>query len=334
MIMPVIKANAYGVGVKGIIPILNNNNIKIVGVAIVDEGIYLRKLGYSEDIFVLNQPLVSEIPSIIKYNLTIGASSDVFVHELGKYKDKFKIHIEIGTGMGRTGIHPYRVQPFIDILKQYSNIQVDGVYTHFSCSDTDEEYTKKQIKSFNVAIDSVNNNYENIKYIHACNSAGVLNFKEAHFNLVRPGLMLYGYLPEEYLYEKIDLQGSCILKSKISYVKEVDKDTSIGYGRSYITTKKTKIATVLVGYADGIKRILSNKGKVYINGKLCDIIGKVCMDSFTVDVTGVDNVCESMDVYIWDNDNITIEDIARNSDTISYEILTSISNRVVRRYEN
>ena len=144
--------------------------------------------------------------------------------------------------------------------------------------------------------------------------------------------MLYGYVDDEISEEKIKLYPSCVLKSKISYIKEVEEGSSISYGRTFITKRKTKIATVLIGYADGIRRLLSNNGYVVINKKLYPIIGSVCMDSFMVDITELEDAHIGMDVYIWDNENITLEEVADRCNTISYEIISTISDRVARKY--
>ena len=149
-IMPVIKANAYGSYLNERLDFLNNFNI--VAVAIVDEGVFLRKIGYKKDIFVLNQPDTEEIEKIIDNNLIVGISSDHFVDDLGKFKEEVKVHIEIGTGMGRTGVHPKRTEEYIDKIKKYPNIIIDGIYTHLSSADIDPEYTKKQLKSFDIAV--------------------------------------------------------------------------------------------------------------------------------------------------------------------------------------
>lgn len=331
-VMPIIKANGYGSYINQRFDIFNDCNIKIVGVAIVDEGIDLRESGYEKEIFILNQPIKEEIEKVIQYNLIIGVGSVEFLDELGQFKDEIKIHMEIGTGMGRTGINPYRVKEYIETLEKYPNIKLEGIYTHFSCSDCDEQYTKTQLKSFHIALKQLKEKIDNIQYIHCANSAGILNFKESHFNLVRPGIMLYGYLPEENLKNKIDLIPSLKLKSRISFLKTVPKDRSISYARTFITTRETKIATIPIGYADGIKRALSNKGKVVINGKLANIIGRVCMDAILVDVTDLENVKVNDEVYLWDNQNITIEDISKVCDTINYEIISTISNRVIRKF--
>lgn len=331
-IMPIIKDNAYGTYLNTKIKDLENFGINIVGVAIIDEGIKLRELGYNGDILILNQPMVTEIEAASKYNLIMGVGSIDFLHALGKYKHEFKIHMEIGTGMGRTGIRPSRAEEYIETSKQYANITIDGIYTHFSCSDCDEEYTKQQIHSFNIALDVAKAKLHNLRYIHCCNSAGVIDFKDAHFNLVRPGLILYGYYPVDYLKDKIDLKPSIKLKSKISFLKTVPEGTSISYGRTFITKRESKIATVPLGYADGLRRCLSNKGKVVINGKIAPIVGTVCMDCFMVDVTDLDDVNVYDDVYIWDNENIHVEDIAKIYGTINYEVISTLSARIRREF--
>lgn len=331
-IMPIIKDNAYGTYLNTRIKDLENNGINIVGVAIVDEGIKLRELGYNGDILILNQPIETEIEAASKYNLIIGVGSIDFLHALGKHKDEIKIHMEIGTGMGRTGIRPSKAEEYIETAKQYPNIIIDGIYTHFSCSDCDEEYTKHQINSFNMALNVAKDKLPKLRYIHCCNSAGIIDFKEAHFNLVRPGLILYGYYPVDYLKYKIDLKPSIKLKSKISFLKTVPEGTSISYGRTFITKRESKIATVPLGYADGLRRCLSNKGKVVINGKIAPIVGTVCMDCFMVDVTDLDNVNIYDDVYIWDNENIHVEDIAKIYGTINYEVISTLSDRIRREF--
>lgn len=235
--------------------------------------------------------------------------------------------------MGRTGINPKRTFEFLQEAKKYPNVMIEGVYTHFACSDTDEEYTKKQIASFNVAIDVIKRNNVNLKYIHCCNSAGIINYKEAHFNMVRPGIILYGYYPTSELCGKVELKPALKLKTRISFLKEVEEGTSISYGRTFTTKRRSKIATVELGYADGIRRCMSNKGKVVINGKVFPIVGTVCMDSFMVDVTDLEDVKVGDEVYIWDNENITVEDIANIYGTINYEVISTISDRVVREYK-
>lgn len=327
-IMPVIKANGYGTYINKRLDILNMFNI--VAVATVDEAVFIRKLGYNKDIFLLNQAYETEIPKIVDNNIIVGVSSKLFLEKLGTYEKKIKIHIEIGTGMGRTGIHPYKVEDFIKLIP--NNVIVDGIYTHMSSADIDDEYSKKQIQSFKIAVEKIKENISNIRYIHAAASNAILNYPEAHFNLVRPGIIIYGYAASNDTFNKISLKPIAKLISKVNYLKEVDEGTSIGYGRSFITNKKTKVATVPIGYADGFRRTFSNGWKVYINGKKVPIIGKICMDSFMVDVTEIENISVGDNVFIWDNENIKLEDLANKCDTINYEILCTISDRVPRAF--
>ena len=337
-IMPVIKANAYGTYINKRLDILEKFNI--VAVALVDEAVELRNLGYKNEIFVLNQPYKEEIEKIIKYDITGGVSALNFVEEIGKKLEDIKIHIELGTGMGRTGIHPNRIIEFIDKIKEYSNIKIEGLYTHLSSADCDDEYTKKQLKSFYFASQKAEEYIGKLKYIHCSASNGILNYsldkpndKQNNIdNLVRPGIILYGYEPFDKAYEKIHLKPVCKLKSKITFLKEVDSGTSIGYSRSYITTRKTKVATIPIGYADGLSRGLSNKGEVVINKQKAPIIGKICMDGFMADVTDLENVSIGDDVYIWDNEIIKLEELASLCNTINYEIISTVSNRVPRIY--
>jgi len=328
VIMPVIKANGYGTYINRALDVINQ--FSIVAVATVDEAVELRKLGYKNEIFVLNQPFESEIEKIIEFNITIGISSKLFLEQLAITGKNVKVHIEIGTGMGRTGIHPYKVEQYLEKLS--NNIIVDGIYTHLSSPDIDDEYTKKQIDSFNYAVNKAKEILGEIKYIHAAASNAILNYPESHFNLVRPGIILYGYPASDTTLQKIKLKPIAELKSKITFLKVVDKGISIGYGRSYVTDRETKIATVPIGYADGFRRTFSNGWEVLINGKKVPIIGKVCMDSFMADVTELEHVDVGDEVVLWDNENIKLEDLAKKCDTINYEILSQIGERVPRKF--
>lgn len=233
--------------------------------------------------------------------------------------------------MGRTGVLRNNLSEFLKQLKQLENIKTEGIYTHFATSDGDLEYTYKQIECFNEAVKQIENEIGKVKYIHTSNSAAIMRIPKLTGNMVRPGIMLYGYYPTTELKECIELKPSCTLKSKISFIKNVEEGTSISYGRTYITSRKSIIANVPIGYADGIRRNLSNKGYIVIHGKKAPIVGTICMDSFMIDVTDIPNVKIGDDVYIWDNNLITLDEVAKNCDTISYEILSTISNRVIRK---
>lgn len=325
-IMPVVKANGYGSHINMRLDIMNR--FDIVAVALVSEAIYLREIGYDKEIFVLNQPALEEIDLIINNNITIGLSDLSFLEELGKRKDNVKVHIEIDTGMGRTGV--LDLDNFIFELKKYSNVIVEGIYTHLSSADSDYEYTDKQLEKFERSVVILKEHF-NLKYIHSSASNGLLNFKSSYCNTVRPGLILYGYESYPGVLNKIDIKPVCRLKSKITFLKEVEEGTSISYSRSYITDKKTKVATIPMGYADGIRRSLSNRGNVVVNNTIVPIIGKVCMDSFMIDVTNLD-VKVGDEVYLFDNELIKVEDIASIYDSINYEVISTISDRVPRKF--
>jgi len=326
-LIPVIKANGYGtyINKSNII-----NNFNIVAVALVEEAIELRNNGYKNDILVLNQPSIKEIDNIFKYQITPSICNNEFLDELIKRNKEIKVHIEIDTGMGRTGIKDLSL---INKIINYPKIKVDGIFTHLSSADNDKDFTNKQIDSFNNYLKEINKKITNIKYIHMAASNGILNYQNSYFNTVRVGIISYGYESYKGALNKLKLEPISKLVSEITYLKEVDINTPISYNHTYYTKRKTKVATIPLGYADGIRRDLSNKGYVVINNKKAPIIGNICMDSFMIDVTDIDNVKLGTKVYIWDNEIIKIEDIATLCHTINYEIISTISNRIPRVFK-
>ena len=327
-VMPVIKAEAYGTYINRLKNYINLFNI--VAVALVSEAVNLRKIGYEKEIFVLNQPDVTEVDEIIEKRITVGVSDFEFIEKLGESRKKVKVHIEIDTGMGRTGIQKNELEDFAKTIKNYDNIVVEGIYTHLSSADYDREYTEEQFSKFEECVKIAKNIFGNLKYIHSSASNGILNYADHKYNMVRAGIILYGYPSFNKTYDVIDLKPVCKLKSKITFLKEVESGTSISYSRKFITERKTKIATISIGYADGIRRSLSNNGNVVINGFKAPIVGNVCMDSLMADVTDIPNVKLGDEVYIWDNENITLEEVADKCGTINYEIMSEISARVPR----
>ena len=361
-IMPVIKANGYGTYVNKNLNLIKD--FSIVATAIVDEAIEIRNVGFNNEIFVLNEPAVEDIENILEYNVSVGVCDINFVEELARMamnlNKKAIIHLEIETGMGRTGIFVKDLVNFLNRLEEintkYNNtIVVEGIYTHFSVADSKDEaninYTKNQIKIIEEASKIIKERINTIKYIHCSASSGILNYINREeennnedrkiFNLVRPGIILYGYEPYEEAFKyslkneerTYDFKPISKLKTKIVYLKEADENQSISYGRKFISDKKMKIATIGIGYADGYRRSFTNKGKVFINGMLCNVIGTVCMDSCMVDVTPLgDNVHVGDIAYIWDNEHVMLEDLANIDNTINYEIISCISDRVRREF--
>ena len=322
-IMPIIKANAYGTYINKNLSILNH--FQIVAVAEVSEAIEIRKTGYRKEIFVLNQPSIEELKDIYNFNITIGLSELEF---LRKVDLPIKVHLEIETGMNRTGIKLEDLKSFMKEIHQNENITVEGIYTHFSSADTDLEYTKKQFNTFEKAVEIAKEEFD-LKYIHCSASNGILNWKEELSNTVRPGIIMYGYEPFKGAKEKIPIEPITVLKTKITYLKEINPGESISYNRRYITEKPMKIATIPIGYADGLRRELTGVGEVIIQGEKRRILGSICMDSCMIDVTGL-NVKVGDPVIIWDNELITLEEIASKCNTIHYEIMSTISERVER----
>lgn len=327
IIMPVVKANCYGTYLNKDSELMNK--FSMVAVAIVDEAIHLREYGYKNDILVLNQPYVEEIDDIIDNDVVIGISSSDFLDHVISLDKSIRVHIELETGMGRTGVLKDNLDSFLDKLKS-SNIIVEGVYTHLSSPDIDDEFTYRQISLFEEGLEKVKDVFPNIKYVHYAASNGILNFELGGCNMVRPGLILYGYPSSKTTISKISLEPVARLKSKISFIKNIKAGDSISYGRSFVANKDMKIATVGCGYADGIRRELSNKGYVSVKGKRCRIVGKVCMDSFMIDVSDIEEVSIGDDVYIFDNELVTLDEVALVCNTINYEILATIGERVPR----
>lgn len=323
-LMPVVKANGYGTHINKRLDVLNNFNI--VAVAILDEAIEIRKLGYKKEIFVLNPISSDEVADAIKYDITIGLSNKNLISLINK---KLKVHLEIETGMNRTGIKLVDLDNFILEVKKNKNIIVEGIYTHLSSADIDDKYTLRQLYLFRKAVNIVKDNFKNIKYIHSSASNGLINYDDGVSNTVRPGIIMYGYESFKGSNDYINIEPVCKLKTKVSFVKELDKKESIGYCRKYISKKKMKVATIPIGYADGLRRSLFKKGKVLVDGRVVDIVGNICMDSCMIDVTDLD-VRVGDTVYIWDNRELTVDDIAKQYKTINYEVISTISDRVPR----
>jgi len=335
-IMAVIKASAYGGGSIEIAKVLVQNGIERFAVAIPEEAIVLRKSGIDKPILVLTPPTLSDLQSIVEYNLIPSISDIETAKELNELcytnNKRLKIHVEIDTGMGRTGTQPEEAISLITQINTLSSLEVEGLFAHFSSAESDAEYTRKQIYIFEKTVNELIQQGINIAIRHVCNSAGIVLFPETHYEFVRLGLMLYGYYPDEALKGKLSLKPSLILKTKIIHIKDVPAETSISYNRTFTTKRPSRIATLPIGYADGFKRALSNKGFVLVNGRKAPIAGRICMDLSMIDVTDIPNVKKGDEVIIFDNTNITVEELAELCGTISYEIISTISPRIPRVY--
>ena len=330
-LMPVIKANAYGTYLNYRLDVVDL--FDIVCVATADEVAYIRKNGYKKEILILNQPCPHEIPNICAYKATTGVCDKAFLEAAIESGKTIRVHLELETGMNRTGIKEDELDWFIEKIKAAKNIVVEGVYTHFSSADDDPAYTDRQFEIFKRGVEKVKENFDTIKYIHSSASTGIVHLQEDVTNSVRPGIIMYGYYPSQNEVDLIDIEPTCKLKASVAHVFWIDEGESVSYNRRFTSKRKTKVATVQIGYADGLRRELLGKGEVVIHGQKAPIIGTICMDSCMIDITDVEGEVSVGDqVYIWDNELITLEDIAKKCGTINYEILCTISSRVIRRY--
>ncbi len=341
-VMGVVKANAYSHGITEVAHYLQSRDIDMFGVAFVSEAVSLRNAGITTPILVFYGAHKEEFSIFSKYDLMMTLTSDTMLNELGDYADTtgttVKIHIKVDTGMGRIGVHYNESPHLIERIARRPNIEVDGIYSHLATSDgSNSEYMHVQLERFHTVLTEIKRRGIEITNVHIANSGGIISSSDSHFNMVRPGIMLYGYTPGYSMSEQISLQPALSLKSKIGFVKKVEKGVSISYGRRYITEKATRIGTIPIGYADGYNRLLSNKGEVLIKGRRYPVVGTICMDQSMVDL-GYDSAISAGDEVTLlgrdEGESISGWEIARKIGTIPYEILCSISARVPRIYIN
>jgi alanine racemase len=337
-IMAMVKAFSYGSGSYEIANALQFHNVDYLTVAYSDEGVELRKAGITLPIMVMN-PDEQSIDSILKNNLEPEIYSLRIFQLLEKAieqhitdeNQKVKIHIKLDTGMHRLGFEINDLPELIHRIKKNPNIIVQSVFSHLAASDNNlyDVFTKKQISSFNEMSSFIISELGYNILRHILNSAGILRFPEAQYDMVRLGIGLYGI--SSIGYEQKDLQNVGTLKTVISQIKNIPENDTVGYGRAWIAAKNSKIAIIPIGYADGLNRKLGNgNGKVLINNRFAPIIGSICMDMCMVDISGID-ANENDEVIIF-GEKYSVNDIANDLQTIPYEVLTSISRRVKRIY--
>lgn len=335
LLLAMVKASSYGSGTERVAGFLEKQGINYLGVAYADEGVELRKLGIQLPILVMNAE-EEGFEDCIKYNLEPAIYSfeqlDEFIKELifaGKMD--YPIHLKVDTGMRRLGFEPSDLIQISEVLQAQPEVRIKSVYSHLADSDNfeSEAFTLHQINTFYTFCDKLSQqiNYPFIK--HILNSEAIARFKDYQFDMVRLGIGMYGYTSNSEL--KSILQPVIFWKSEISQVKEIKKGETVGYSRTFIAEKDTKIAIIPVGYADGFKRSLSNGiGSVYLDNHFCPVIGRVCMDMLMIDVTNLEVKAGSKVEII--GLNKTMEEFANQAKTIPYEIMTSISKRVHRVY--
>lgn len=340
-IMIVVKADGYG---HGAIPIAKkiDDIVDAYGIAIIEEGINLRKSGISKKILILGYTPPQQFDQIIKYSITPSIFDYNSANELSKEGMRrnisIPIHIKIDTGMARLGFLSNKkgIEEIIKISK-LEGIRIEGIFSHFANADRlDKTSSYKQLDDFIEVVNILEKEGVNIPIKHISNSAGIIDINEAELDLVRCGILTYGLFPSiEVNHDKVNLLPAMSIKSHVSHVKEVEAGTGVSYGSTYITSRKTKIATIPVGYGDGYPRNLSSKGRVLIKGKSAPIVGKVCMDQFMVDVTDIDGVKQGDIVKLVGQDNleyISVEELAEYSGTINYEFICNLGKRIPRLY--
>jgi len=335
-IMQIVKADAYGHGAFQIARKAVEAGARFLGVANADEGMQLRIRKIDLPILILSPSLDTELEQLIKYDLTPTISDIGFAERLNiKAQDLGiikKVHININSGMGRCGIPIVNGLQVFKRLYYLNNLEIEGIFSHYSSSEDDIRYTEKQAEKFKEFI-------LNLKYvpefIHIANSSAVVNFNDDFTNLVRIGLLSYGIYTDNKVEDKIDLKPVMAFKSYIIQVHTAQINESIGYNRTFICSRKTRYAVLPVGYADGYDYLLSNRGKVLINNKMCDVIGKVSMDLITVDITDHPNVKKMDEVVLLGHDRkeLRAENLTKLFNGSSYELLCQIGRRAKRYFK-
>lgn len=342
LVTAVIKADGYGHGAKKIAQTLLDNGADRFAIAVLDEGIELRRAGFKVPILILGYTDGERAEEIISNELEQAVYSWELAEAISKEAVKqgkiAKIHIKIDSGMGRIGLQPNNdAVQLIKKISQLPNIAIEGIFTHFAVADaTDKTYTKGQYEKFSWICKELDKENVKINVRHCANSATIIDLPDMHFNMVRAGIILYGLEPsDEVMLDRIELRQAMSLKVRITHVKEIEAGQSVSYGRKFIADKKTKIASLPIGYADGYTRMLSGKAEALVKGKRVPVVGRICMDQCMIDITDIDDVKVGDEVVLFgkqDGAFISIDELAAKLGTINYEIVCMIGKRVPRVY--
>lgn len=342
-LLGVVKANAYG---HGAVPVASylENQVDYFATATIEEAVELRENGISAPILILGYVSPSQYGDLVEYDITQTidsyAQALALEKEAARQNRKTKAHLAVDTGMTRIGfqVTEHDADEAAKIA-DLPHIELEGMFTHFSCADQeDKTYCSMQMEKYDKMTALLAERGVTIPLRHICNSAGIMEFDDHRFEMVRSGIITYGIYPsEEVKKERLDLIPALSWKSHVIHVKEVGPGIGVSYGATYVTEKPmTRIATVSAGYADGYPRALSNQGCVLIHGKKAPIIGRICMDQMMVDVTDIPDVQVEDVVTLVGTDGdetITIEEIANPAARFDYEMLCDISSRVTRVYK-
>ncbi|MCI5727587.1 MAG: alanine racemase [Clostridium sp.] len=341
-VIAVVKADAYGHGAIDIVDTLLENGVSRLAVAVITEGIELRKNNVNAPIMILGYTPITFAKELINYNIEQTVSTLEYAKELSKIAEemhtKAKIHIALDTGMGRIGFIPN--EKSADEVKEISKlkgIEIVGLFTHFSTADEkDKTYTNMQFEKLTSFIKMLDDRNVDIEVKHCSNSGAIIDMHETFLDAVRAGIILYGYYPSDDVDKsKLSIKPALTLKTTVSHIKEMDENMYISYGRTYKTNKKSLIATLPIGYADGYSRGLSGKAKVIVNGKFANIVGRICMDQCMIDVTDIGDVKIGDEVILLGSEGelkYDADDFAKDLNTINYEIICMLKQRVPRVY--
>ena len=342
-LLGVVKANAYG---HGAVPVASylENQVDYFATATIEEAVELRENGISAPILILGYVSPSQYGDLVEYDITQTidsyAQALALEKEAARQNRKAKAHLAVDTGMTRIGFQVTEHDADVAAkIADLPHIELEGMFTHFSCADQeDKTYCSMQMEKYDKMTALLAERGVTIPLRHICNSAGIMEFDDHRFEMVRSGIITYGIYPsEEVKKERLDLNPALSWKSHVIHVKEVGPGIGVSYGATYVTEKPmTRIATVSAGYADGYPRALSNQGCVLIHGKKAPIIGRICMDQMMVDVTDIPDVQVEDVVTLVGTDGdetITIEEIANPAARFDYEMLCDISSRVTRVYK-
>jgi alanine racemase len=339
-ILAVVKANAYGHGAIEITRTLQQLAVRRFGVATVDEGVALRQAGIRDAIVVLGATMPAQFPDLAAHRLTpVLYRADLvqaFAAAVEPGTTPYPVHIKIETGMGRLGLLPYELPELLSRPELRTPLRLDGLMTHLADADNrDAGQTEEQLAQFQQVLKHVQERGLAIPLIHVANSAGIIRYPASLHSLVRPGIMLYGYHTLSNDTTAPELQPILTWKTAIAHMHTIPSGGSVSYNRTFIASRKTRVAVLPVGYADGYNRLLSNRGNVLVGGQRVPVIGRVCMDMTMIDVTDVPGVQvghEAILIGQQGSERITAADLAAWQQTIPYEILCAIGSRVPRRY--
>ncbi|EFK10249.1 alanine racemase [delta proteobacterium NaphS2] len=336
-LMAVVKADGYGHGALEVSTKALSSGADCLGVAFPEEAEPLRKAGIDAPILALGLIQPDEAYKVIDLGLEQTVCSLELAEALngaaGNASVKIDVHIKVDTGMGRIGVLPHDLLEYCRKIRQLKHLNLKGIFSHFACADeNDADFTNRQIRIFDQAVREMAASGISVPQKHLANSAGILAHPASHYDLVRPGIMIYGLYPSPEIARSVSLIPAMTLKSKITQVKRVSRETPISYGRTYYTSRSAMIATLPVGYADGYNRRLSNRSFAIIRGERAPLVGRVCMDMCMFDVTAIKNVRPGDEAILF-GESPTIDDIAKGLDTINYEVVCAVGKRVPRIYE-